>query len=294
MRLITYDSPSGPSLGVLYPSRAKGDENFAPIPGLSMLALINQGDAGLSLANNALVIGEQKRLDSINLLAPIPEPRRNIFCLGWNYAEHSREAATIRGKPAKKTEKPIFFSKLTTSVNAPFGEISIDPQVSEQVDWEVELGVVIGKSGKNIPREKALDFVFGYTVVNDVTARDIQTAHGGQFFKGKSLDGYCPIGPCIVTKDEINPNKLQLRCLVNGEVKQNGNTSDMIFDIPSIIECLSFGMTLLPGDIIATGTPSGVGFARNPPEYLKPGDIVECEVEGIGIIRNCVTKPSVS
>ena len=183
----------------------------------------------------------------------------------------------------------MFFTKATTTVNGPFADIPFDARVTEQLDWEVELGVVIGPGGKNIPRQAALEHIFGYTVINDVSARDVQSAHGGQFFKGKSLDGYCPMGPWLVTRDEIaDPHHLRLRCLVNGVVKQDSTTAELIFNLPAILEWLSLGLTLLPGDMIATGTPSGVGFARTPPEFLKPGDVVECEVEGIGAIRNTV------
>jgi 2-keto-4-pentenoate hydratase/2-oxohepta-3-ene-1,7-dioic acid hydratase in catechol pathway len=157
------------------------------------------------------------------------------------------------------------------------------------MDWEVELAIIIGRRGKSIARAQAPNYVFGYTVVNDVSARDIQNAHGGQFFKGKSLDGACPMGPWIVTRDEVpDPHALAIRCRVNGVVKQDSSTAELIFDVPAIVEWLSRGMTLLPGDIVATGTPSGVGFARTPPEFLKPGDVVECEIEGIGTIRNTV------
>jgi 2-keto-4-pentenoate hydratase/2-oxohepta-3-ene-1,7-dioic acid hydratase in catechol pathway len=286
MKLLTYVSESGPRLGVLVPGR---DDQFVPIPSLGMMDVIHQGSAGLDMMRKALGTGTSVPLAGHSLLAPIPELHRNVFCLGWNYADHSKEAAHLRGKETKLPERPVFFTKVTTTVNGPFSDVLVDAKVSEQNDWEVELGVVIGRGGKNIPREQALDHVFGYTVINDVSARDVQTAHGKQFFKGKSLDGYCPMGPWLVTKDEIaDPHTLTLRCRVNGELKQEGNTRDLIFDIPAIIEWLSLGLTLLPGDIIATGTPSGVGFARNPPEYLKPGDVVECEVEGIGIIRNHV------
>jgi 2-keto-4-pentenoate hydratase/2-oxohepta-3-ene-1,7-dioic acid hydratase in catechol pathway len=284
MRLITYSSDASAGLGILVP----GEEDlFVPVPGLPMLELIGLGEAGLERVREALAIGPRRALASAALLAPIPEPRRNVFCLGWNYAEHSKEAAHLRGKDARLPERPVFFTKVTTTVNGPFSDIPVDAKVSEQNDWEVELGVIIGKGGKNIPKERALDHVFGYTVINDVSARDVQTAHGKQFFKGKSLDGYCPMGPSIVTRDEVaDPHSLALRCWVNGTLKQEGNTRNLIFDIPAIIEWLSLGLTLLPGDIIATGTPSGVGFARTPPEYLWPGDIVACEVEGIGLIRN--------
>jgi 2-keto-4-pentenoate hydratase/2-oxohepta-3-ene-1,7-dioic acid hydratase in catechol pathway len=284
MRLFSYLTLDGSALGVLVPGQA---ELFARVPGLDMMGLIQSGEEGLERARQALTRGPLLPLDRSALTAPIPEPRRNIFCLGWNYADHSKEAAHLRGKETKLPERPVFFTKLTTTVNGPYSDVLVDARVSEQNDWEVELGVVIGKGGKNIPRSDALAHVFGYTVINDVSARDVQTAHGKQFFKGKSLDGYCPMGPWLVTADEVaDPHALDLRCRVNGLTKQEGNTRDLIFDIPAIIEWLSLGLTLLPGDIIATGTPSGVGFARTPPEYLQPGDVVECEVEGLGLLRN--------
>lgn len=290
MRLITYATHQGPALGVLLPDR---EDRFAPLPGLDMQGLIQAGEAGLARARRALEEGPALPLEPSALLAPIPEPRRNIFCLGWNYADHSKETAKLKGMEAKLPERPVFFTKLTTTANGPYRDVIVDPRVSEQNDWEVELGVVIGKGGKDIPRAEALAHVFGYLVVNDVSARDVQTAHGKQFFKGKSLDGYCPMGPWLVTADEVpDPHALGLRCRVNGVLKQEGSTADLIFDIPAIIEWLSLGLTLLPGDIIATGTPSGVGFARTPPEYLQPGDIVECEVEGIGCLRNRMVLPS--
>jgi len=284
MRLITYTADLEDGLGVLVPGQ---QDTFVPVPDLDMLGLIRLGKAGLERARSALAAGPRRPLASVVLRAPIPEPARNIFCLGWNYADHSKEAAHLRGKETKLPERPVFFTKLTTAANGPFSDVLVDARVSEQNDWEVELGVILGTGGKDIPREQALEHVFGYTVINDVSARDVQTAHGKQFFKGKSLDGYCPMGPWLVTADEVpDPHALPLRCWVNGELKQEGNTRDLIFDIPAILEWLSLGMTLVPGDIIATGTPSGVGFARTPPEYLQPGDLVECEVEGLGRLRN--------
>ncbi len=281
MRLLTYQSGSSPRLGVV-----RG-ENVFSVPDLDMLNLIESGEAGLARARAAS--GPSLRLASLTLLAPIPAPRRNIFCLGLNYAAHAAESQRAKGQPVKLPEVPLFFTKATTAVNGPFADIPFDSHVSEQIDWEVELAVVIGKRGKNILRPNAMEHVFGYTVINDVSARDIQNAHGGQFFKGKSLDGACPMGPWIVTRDEVpDPHALPLRCRVNGVTKQDSTTADFIFNIPAMIEWLSRGMTLLPGDVIATGTPAGVGSARTPPEFLKPGDVVECEVEGVGTIRNKV------
>jgi len=283
MRLITYQSDSGSRLGVV-----RG-EAVIPVPDLNMLTLIETGEAGLERAR--AVSGSPLPLASLTLLAPVPVPRRNIFCLGRNYAAHAKERALAgdKNKEMKLPERPIFFTKATTSVNGPFANIPLDARVSEQMDWEAELGVVIGKSGKNISRQTAMEHVFGYTVINDISARDVQDGHGGQFFKGKSLDGTCPMGPWIVTRDEVpDAHALPIRCRVNGVTKQEATTAEMIFDVPAIIEWLSRGMTLLPGDVIATGTPAGVGSARTPPEFLKPGDVVESEVEGIGVIRNRV------
>lgn len=234
-------------------------------------------------------VGAAHALNEVQLAAPIPQPRKNIMCLAVNYKEHAQETANVRGHSGETPQDPVFFTKATTTINSPYGEIIIDPAVSSEIDWEVELGVIIGKTGKNIRAEDALSYVFGYTVLNDITARDLQTRHK-QFFKGKSLDGSCPIGPWIVTADEIaDPHKLALSLRVNGQTKQDSNTSLMIFSINQSIAVLSAGMTLEAGDIIATGTPSGVGFSRTPPEFLKPGDVVEAEVEGIGFIRNRVT-----
>jgi 2-keto-4-pentenoate hydratase/2-oxohepta-3-ene-1,7-dioic acid hydratase in catechol pathway len=281
MRLITYKSENGPRVAM-----ARGDF-LVPIAEPDMLKLIEAGEARLAQIRTGT--GFTRPLVTGNLLAPLLPLRRNIFCLGMNYAEHAAESLRAKGLPLKLPEVPLFFTKATTTLNGPYDDIPLDSTVTQQLDWEVELGVVIGRAGKNIPRAQALDYVFGYTIINDVSARDLQSAHGGQFFKGKSLDGTCPMGPYIVTKDEIpDPHKLALRCRVNGVLKQESTTADLIFDIPACIEWLSRGLTLLPGDVIATGTPSGVGFARTPPEFLQPGDVVECEIEGIGVIRNKV------
>lgn len=233
-------------------------------------------------------IGAIHAIEDVQITAPIPRLRKNVVCLAVNYREHARETATVRGLAGDVPDVPIFFTKATTALNGPYGQIVIDPAISRSIDWEIELGVILGKSGKNIAEEDALSYVFGYTIINDVTARDLQSRHK-QFFKGKSLDSSCPMGPCIVTADEIpDPHKLALRLRVNGEIKQDANTGLMIFSIPQIISVLSAGMTLEAGDVIATGTPSGVGFSRTPPEFLQPGDIVEGEIEGIGRISNSV------
>jgi 2-keto-4-pentenoate hydratase/2-oxohepta-3-ene-1,7-dioic acid hydratase in catechol pathway len=231
-------------------------------------------------------IGAVHELSSVELAAPIPHPRKNIMCLGRNYDEHAVESYSAHGQARPQGDAPVIFTKATTTINAPYGKVVIDPAISDKIDWEAELAVIIGKKGKNIAEEDALSYVFGYTVLNDVTARDVQDKFK-QFFKGKSLDGYCPMGPWIVTADEIpDPQNLTLRLRVNGVLKQEGNTRTMIYPVKTIISILSQGMTLEPGDIIATGTPSGVGFARKPPEFLKAGDVMETEIEGIGLIRN--------
>jgi 2-keto-4-pentenoate hydratase/2-oxohepta-3-ene-1,7-dioic acid hydratase in catechol pathway len=259
---------------------------------ISMLQAILEKARGrrFSEVRTFVNIGAVHDLNSVHLAAPIPRPRKNIMCLGRNYHEHAAESYRAHGQDRPQGDAPVIFTKATTTVNDPYGKIVIDPAISEQIDWEAELAVIIGKTGKNIPEEEALSYVFGYTVLNDVTARDVQDKFK-QFFKGKSLDGYCPLGPWIVTADELpDPQQLAVRLRVNGVLKQDGHTSDMIYPVKAIISILSQGMTLEPGDIIATGTPSGVGFARKPPEFLKAGDVVETEIDGIGILRNEVIK----
>ncbi|WP_371731837.1 fumarylacetoacetate hydrolase family protein [Ruegeria sp. HKCCA6707] len=227
--------------------------------------------------------------DDAPFLAPIPSPRKNVFCVGRNYAEHIAEGERAQNQKIGVTEHPVFFTKPPTSIVAPEADILIFPSVSHAIDYEVELAVVIGKPGRNIAKADAYDHVYGYTILNDITARDIQRRHGGQYFKGKGLDGSCPLGPFIVTADTISdPHALSIGLTVNGEQRQNGSTSDMIFDIPTLIASLSEGMTLEPGDVIATGTPSGVGYAMDPPQFLKDGDTVVCEISEIGTLRNTV------
>jgi 2-keto-4-pentenoate hydratase/2-oxohepta-3-ene-1,7-dioic acid hydratase in catechol pathway len=283
LKLITFEYENEVRPGVVWEDFVTDISSIAP----DMLSLIDQGAAGLMAVVSLLQrVRGGIPLEDVRLLAPIPIPRRNIMCLGLNYVEHAEESYTAQGKDVTLPEVPIVFTKATTSVTGPYDPIPYVAAVSDKLDWEAELGVVIGRSGKNISEADALDYVFGYTVINDVSARDLQR-QGKQYFKGKSLDGSCPTGPWIVTSADLpDPHSLRITSRVNGETKQDSNTNKMIFNIPATIAYLSRGMTLLPGDIISTGTPSGVGFARTPPEFLWPGDVVECEVEQIGTIRN--------
>ncbi len=289
MRYVTFSLPadSTPRLGALRGNHVLDLSVNGGPP--SLLALIQAGPAQWQRAAAVSeAMGDAGHLlDAVRLHAPIPRPLKNVFCLGLNYAAHAKESAAARNKETKIPELPVIFSKTPTTVNGPCDDVPVDRSVTSQVDWEVELGVVIGTTGKNIPPENALAHVFGYTVINDISARDVQIQHGGQWFKGKSLDGSCPMGPMVVTADEFgDPQAKRLQCRVNGVSKQDASTADMIFPVATIIEWLSKGMTLEAGDIIATGTPQGVGMGRTPQEFLQQGDVVETEIEGIGTLRN--------
>jgi 2-keto-4-pentenoate hydratase/2-oxohepta-3-ene-1,7-dioic acid hydratase in catechol pathway len=225
-----------------------------------------------------------------HVVAPI-RPFRNVFCVGWNYAEHFKEGRAVdsAGRETELPEHPAFFTKQANAVVGPDEPVLHPGRHSNALDFEVELAVVIGKPGRDIPEERALEHVFGYTVGNDVSVRDYQRRHGGQWFKGKSFDTHCPLGPWITTADEIpDPQVLDISSRINGETKQSSNTRHMVFSVARIVSELSAGMRLVPGDVILTGTPEGVGFARTPPEFLQPGDIMEMEIEGIGVLRNKV------
>ena len=223
------------------------------------------------------------------LLAPIPSPRRNVFCVGRNYLDHVKEGDAKRGLQTPVPLHPQFFTKPPTSVIGTGAFIEVEPQVSEQIDYEIELAVVIGRAVRNIAPAQAHEAIFGYTILNDVTARDLQRRHD-QWFKGKGLDSFCPIGPWVITSDAVaDPYDLSLELRVNGELRQSDNTRNMHFKLDRIISELSQGMTLLPGTVLLTGTPAGVGFARKPPVWLKPGDVFEVEVEGIGSLSNPIT-----
>jgi 2-keto-4-pentenoate hydratase/2-oxohepta-3-ene-1,7-dioic acid hydratase in catechol pathway len=262
----------------------------------SMIALIKSGNAGLEQVR---VLTEQAlkkpasllSIEGARFMSPIPRPERNIYCVGWNYLDHFEEgkAARFDKTTEKLPEHPVFFTKGTHTMNGPFDPIPHDPSYSNTTDWEAELAVIIGQGGKNIPEDKAMDYVFGYAPFNDTTVREAQQKlHGGQWFKGKSLDGHGPMGPWIVTAAGVKLDDLRVICRVNGVEKQNASYKQMYFKIPRIIAELSRGLTLEPGDIIATGTPSGVGFARKPPEFLKHGDVIETEITGVGLMRNTI------
>jgi 2,4-didehydro-3-deoxy-L-rhamnonate hydrolase len=282
MRLLMFRAGAGRRLGVLGPDHE--DEVFELSEPADMLELIDAGEDGLARVRAAISGGKGRshRLADVELLAPLAEPRGNIIAMGRNYQKHAEE-----GAEHGEVKPPTVFTKAITSITGPNDDIEIDPSVSDKIDWEVELAVIIGKQGANVKRSDARTHVFGYAVFNDVTARDIQSGWGGQYFKGKSLDRSSPMGPWIVTADEIpDPQGLRLQLQVNGVQKQDGTTRDMIYSVDAVIEWVSIGLTLLPGTIIATGTPDGVGYARTPPEFLKPGDVMETEVEKVGKLRN--------
>jgi len=311
MKLATIDLGGRPSAATILSdgsaipleraaAAVKGD-----LPGETVAAFAT-GDLRKVIASSMIASDAERAIDAasaagrlsdatlpasnVRLLAPIPSPAKNVFCVGRNYLEHIAEGERAQNKKIGVTEHPVFFTKPPTAVVGPGADVPIFPKLSVNIDYEVELAVVIGKAGRNIVREKAMDHIFGYTILNDVTARDVQRRHGGQYFKGKGLDGSCPMGPVIVTADALgDPTKLGIRLSVNGEMRQDGNTRDMIFDIPTLITSLSEGMTLEPGDVLATGTPSGVGYAMDPPVFLKDGDVVICEVDGIGQLENRMT-----
>lgn len=293
MKLVTLRHQGAEYLGIQSGDHVVVPALSTPKEGIpsSMLALVGAGDDGLSMLRefiDAESTGARIPLADAELLAPIPNPPANVICLGWNYVEHIEESASAAVRDRKLPEHPVVFTKAVGSVIGPFDPIPFNAGFSSQWDWEVELGVIIGKPGRGIAESEALEHVFGYTVINDISIRDVQFRHQ-QFFLGKSADGACPMGPCVVTADEVpDPQALDLSCRVNGETKQASNTRYQIFGISKTISILSQGMTLRAGDIIATGTPSGVGFARKPPEFLRPGDVVECEVQGIGLLRNPV------
>ena len=251
---------------------------IAEVPAATLRTLAGEAEAWVKAGRPSIPVSRAK------LLAPIQRPRKNIVCMGRNYAEHAREGGVA------PPEVPVFFTKPPTTVIGPEAPVTYH-RATQALDYEVELAVVLGRRGRDIPAAKALDYVFGYTVINDVTARDLQRRHQ-QWFKGKSLDTFAPLGPWIVHRSAIpDPQRLRLVMRVNGEVRQNSTTANMLFSVAQLIESLSAGMTIEPGDIMATGTPEGVGMGFNPPKWLHVGDTVEAEVENIGVLRNYIVAP---
>ena len=299
MKLLTYKTKeTEPRLGFLHNNQVIDMEDFGdisnfPLPN-DMLELIDMGFE--IIAEITELVAETPdnffeeiayELDEVTFLAPIEKPRKNIIGIGLNYTEHVAESARTLDTTGKLPQKPIIFSKPPTTVTATNTEIIKNTKLTEQLDWEVELAVVIGKKGKYVPKADAMDYVFGYTVINDISARDCRRE--GQWIVSKGQDTFAPMGPILVTKDEIeNPHNLNLSLKVNGVEKQNSNTKFLLFNINDLIEDLSIVFTLEPGDIIATGTPAGVGAGRNPQEWLYDGDVVEATVEGIGTIVNTI------
>jgi len=261
----------------------------------SMLSIIRGGAPALAacerLGTEAALSGKGVLpLAQVQKLAPIPQPERNVFCVGRNYVDHVKEGAAALRTDLKLPVVPQFFTKATLAVVGPGADVRLDTKLTQKLDYEVELALIIGVGGRDIPAAQAFDHIFGYSIANDVTARDLQRRHE-QWFKGKSLDTTLPFGPCIVTSDEIgDPKLLELSLSVNGQERQRARVEQMIFDIPSIIASLSAGLTLLPGDIIATGTPSGVGFAMTPPQFLHDGDEMLARIDHIGELRNRVVE----
>jgi 2-keto-4-pentenoate hydratase/2-oxohepta-3-ene-1,7-dioic acid hydratase in catechol pathway len=251
------------------------------------LALIEM----MALGKEAKKLGASIPLAAVKLDAPIPMPRRNIFCVGKNYYAHAKEFANSGfdssvNKPGEEIPAhPIIFSKVPECVISHGAAVKLPHDLSNAIDYEAELAVVIGKECKGVSAARAMDYVWGYTIVNDVTARDLQGKYK-QWLIGKSLDTFCPMGPWLASADELNGQDTMVRCWVNGELRQEASTKDLIFSIPTLIETLSAGITLYPGDIIATGTPAGVGIGFKPPKYLRTGDVVKIAIDGIGTLEN--------
>jgi 2-keto-4-pentenoate hydratase/2-oxohepta-3-ene-1,7-dioic acid hydratase in catechol pathway len=290
MRIAAYLYQNEPGVGLVSPDLKSLQplELPARLRALGALPLIESLSRGEPLPPT----GPALAIDQVKLTAPLPRPRRNIFCVGKNYHAHAKEFAGSGFDSSAKAggdipTVPIYFSKVPESVVGPGESIMIVPEVSTAIDYEAELAVVIGEGGKGIKAADAMKHVWGYTIINDVTARDWQSRHM-QWHLGKSFDTFCPMGPWLVSADECDGTKTGVRCYVNGEERQNASTTDLIFDIPTLIETLSAGITLYPGDLIATGTPVGVGIGFKPPRYLKPGDVVRIEIDGIGVLENPV------
>lgn len=275
-RRVGIVSVDGATVQPLHLQQAEADRGV-----LAIVEALARGDAMPATAGAPISLG------AVVLQAPIPLPRRNIFCVGRNYHEHAKElsGSVFKDNSANPAAWPIVFTKVPECVIGTGRPVQLPGAVSRQIDYEAELAVVIGRQGRDILHDDAMAHVFGYTIVNDVTARDVQMRHQ-QWDLGKSFDTFCPMGPWLVTADEFDGRDTRVRCWVNDELRQDGKTTDLIFDIPTLIETCSRGITLYPGDIIATGTPSGVGMGMKPPVFLKAGDSVRIEIDRLGVLEN--------
>ncbi|MFV0458290.1 MAG: fumarylacetoacetate hydrolase family protein [Actinomycetales bacterium] len=290
MKLITYSTGDDQRVGIVDTDRNVVRDATDALPsGATLLDVIEGWEDCRGALESAPDLPESP-LDAVRILAPIPTPRRNLFCVGKNYREHvvefGRSGYDQPDRSEAMPDAPVVFSKATTSVTGPYDDIDSHPNVTSELDYEAEVGVIIGRGGRGISREHAFDHVWGYTIVDDFTARDLQRVHK-QWLLGKGLDTHCPMGPFAVTADEIpDPTVLKVESRVNGELRQNGTVKDLIFDIPELIATISAGITLLPGDIIATGTPAGVGIGFDPPKFMHAGDVIEVSITGLGTQRN--------
>lgn len=263
----------------------------------SMSAVIVGGDELLRQLEAAGRDRDAFAASGVQLLAPLPHPVNHVYCVGWNYRKHFEEGIGKRGDHEVEAlpERPTFFTKAPGAVIGPGVDVPLDPQLTEQLDYEAEIAVIIGRGGRSIPESVALEHVFGYTLANDVSARDLQKAHGGQWLRGKGLDGTCPLGPAITTRDAVaDIAALTLEARVNGELRQSATTAAMIFSIPRLISELSRGLTLAAGDILLTGTPDGIGMARTPPVFLRAGDVIEVSCAPLGVLTNTVAARDLS
>jgi len=296
MYLLTYLYENKESIGFLdsekkgiIPASTVFSQLNIPEPS-SMLNLIDTFEGiNIEKVNEVLIsLKHEIEFDEVEILAPIPYPRRNVLCLGKNYLDHVSEVKSLKNVNSDVPSKPIYFSKIAYPAVGHKDYIIAHSEVVKELDYEVELAIIIGKKCKNVSKEEAEEIIFGYTIANDISARDMQQDHV-QWHKGKSFDTYCPMGPYIVHKSNIAfPPSLEIKSYVNGELRQNGNTNQLIFDIPTIISDLTKGITLYPGDIILTGTPAGVGAGFKPPRYLNAGDTVDCVIENIGTLSNTI------
>jgi 2-keto-4-pentenoate hydratase/2-oxohepta-3-ene-1,7-dioic acid hydratase in catechol pathway len=293
MKLVTFLADGKEKTGILEVDKVIEILSFNGKSINDMLDLIDAAGKTNNTINFSLINDFEKgklfKIDDIKIMAPVRYPRRNFFCLGMNYADHAKEVAfTEKEKKPEVPKFPVYFSKLAYPALEDKGTIPYDEELTKMVDYEVELAVIIGKEGKDIKEDEALSYVFGYTIANDISARNLQGKHG-QWFKGKSVDNYAPLGPYIMTADELgNPSGLQLKCFVNDELRQNANTRDLVFTIPQVISELSKGLTLRRGDVILTGTPSGVGLGFKPYKFVNPGDVIRCEIDKLGTLTTYI------